>query len=171
MDKIAEKSKDFPTLVRKFIGHYGLFAANGVFAVLSAVSFIKKVNLSIIISVLLGVTISATSEIIQGFTEGRTLALTDVILNVQGHISGISLALLFVLLFKVKRSENIKQNITSFITFLGLAISSILLYFIFSEKYESVEVCTTVESFVLAIWFIIEGVYILIKYNKLKNKN
>ena len=32
LDKIAEKVEDFPTLIRKFFGHYGLFAANGVFA-------------------------------------------------------------------------------------------------------------------------------------------
>ena len=167
MDKIAEKSEDFPTLIRKFFGHYGLFAFNGFFAILTLFSFLKTSTLPIIISVILGVIVAVLSELIQGATDGRTLSSTDAILNVQGYLSGVAVALILCLFFSFKRTENFKNSVTSYIIFLTASILSIIIYFIFSSKSESVEFCTCVEFFVVSLWIIIEGSYLV--YKRIKN--
>ena len=167
MKEIAEKSADFPTLVRKFVGHYGLFAVNGFFATLSAFSFIKKSMPAILISFLSGVIISLLSEFIQGFTDGRTLSFTDVILNVQGNISGISIALIFSLTFSFKNNECFLKNLKSYLIFILISIVTILIYCAFSKKSESVEVCTIVEIIVVSFWLLIEGIYLIFKRKKL----
>ncbi|MBO5712706.1 MAG: VanZ family protein [Clostridia bacterium] len=170
MDKIAEKSEDFPTLVRKFFGHYGLFALNGVFAILTAVSFIKLRFLSIIIAFISGVAIASSSEIIQGFTDGRTLSITDAILNVQGNVSGIAVGLILTLFFKDNSTLLPLENLKNYLLFLSLSIISILEFFIFSEKYESIEFCKFVDVIVIAIWLIVEGAYQIFKFKNLKSR-
>ena len=170
MDKIAEKVEDFPTLIRKFFGHYGLFALNGFFAILTLLSFIKKPLLPFVFAGITAVFVSAVSELIQGGVEGRTPSVTDIVLNVQGFVSGSSVSLILYLLSEDKKVQTLKDNVISFFANLTLILLSILAYFIIANKSESIDFCATVEILVTFIWLIFEIIYILIKLKREKIK-
>lgn len=167
--KIAEKSEDFPTLVRKFIGHYGLFALNGFFGILTFLSFSKSSVHAICYSALAITVISSVSELIQGATIGRTFAVTDIILNIQGYVSGSAIALILHLFTKRKRYETIYVSINSYALFLLLSILTLFLFYAISDKSESINACTSVEVIVITVWLIIEGLYITVKHRKHKH--
>ena len=168
IENLAQKSEDFPTLVRKFIGHYGLFALNGFFAYLTYFSFSKTSVHAICFSALTAILISTVSELIQGSVEGRFASLTDGILNVQGFVSGCGISILLTYLSSKKRSEILYVKFVSFITFLSFVLLSLFFYLTVTDKTESIEFCTIVEIIVTSIWFIIDGVILLTKLIKSK---
>lgn len=93
------------TIVRKLIGHFGLFFIDGVFAYLTFVSFVKakKSWIPLVISLSVTLVFSFTSELLQLFASGRAMMLTDVIFNYAGAYTGIMLV--YMLMNKKKAKE------------------------------------------------------------------
>ncbi len=80
-------------LVRKLIGHFGIFLIDGVFAYLTTISFIKlkKSWMPLLISIGAMIILAALSEIIQLFASGRAGLLGDAIIDSAGALIGISI--------------------------------------------------------------------------------
>ena len=86
------------TLVRKLIGHFGLFLADGVFGYLTFSSFIikKKRWLPLLISLAVMLVLSISAEMLQLLASGRAMMLFDVIFNYAGAFTGITLVYLLI---------------------------------------------------------------------------
>ncbi len=82
------------TIVRKVIGHFLIFMADGVFAYLTAVSFfrLRRGWMFLLASALAMILVASVSEIIQLFASGRAGTLVDVILDSAGAFLGIGLS-------------------------------------------------------------------------------
>lgn len=70
----------------KFIGHFTLFALDGLFAYLFFCTFKKRAVLRVVVFVLFGAALSALGETIQMFVEGRYPSFADVLLNYGAYL-------------------------------------------------------------------------------------
>jgi len=93
------------TIVRKLIGHFGLFFIDGLFAQLTLVSFIgaKKNWIPLVISLGVMLLLSITGELLQLLASGRAMLFTDVIFNYAGAYTGVMLV--YLLMSKKKSKE------------------------------------------------------------------
>lgn len=171
VNQISKKVDDFPTLVTKFIGHYGLFALTGVFGLLTFISFTKTSVHAICYSAVTVTLISITAELIQFNTEGRTFSFSDIILNIQGYVSGSAISMLLNWIYNKKRQEHLQISITAYIVFILFSILTLFLYYAISNKIESVEICTVTEIIVVSVWIVIEGILLILKNNSIKKQN
>jgi VanZ family protein len=82
------------TIVRKVIGHFLIFMADGVFAYLTAFSFFRfrRGWMMLLVSALAMIFVASVSEIIQLFASGRAGTLVDVILDSAGAFLGIGVS-------------------------------------------------------------------------------
>ena len=102
----------FSNIIRKLFGHFGLFMMNGVFTTVSISYFslilnLKKKKLSIIlISLVIGVSISFLTEIIQLSIQGRSGEFTDALIDVSGYIIGFAISYL-IAHFKLLKTPKI----------------------------------------------------------------
>jgi len=92
-------------IVRKLIGHFGLFFIDGVFAQLTFVSFVRtrKNWIPLVLSLSTTLVFAFTTELLQLFASGRAMMLTDVIFNYAGAYTGIMLV--YMLINKKKAKE------------------------------------------------------------------
>lgn len=106
---------DFFYKVRKGIGHFGAFLVLGIFSTFTWILFIsrKKLPLSIMISIILGFVIAATTEIIQYFIPGRCGTLADVLLDFSGFmISTLIISLCYIVNEMIAYIRSIKEKST-----------------------------------------------------------
>ena len=94
-------------VIRKLIGHFGLFAIGGIFTVLTF-NFMKgtyKDNFTIkVISLFsIGLMFAFISELIQLATPNRAFAFTDVLIDYAGYLSFGGLTYLFCYLHQRKQ--------------------------------------------------------------------
>lgn len=169
-NQISKNVDDFHALVRKFIGHYGLFALTGFFGFLTFASISKTSVHSLCLAAISATLVSIISELIQDNTDGRFFSVSDIILNVQGFVSGNAVALVLFWIYERKRRENFYASVTAYLTFALFAILTLFLYQAISQKIESIEFCTIVEIAVVSLWLITEGVFLIIKYNLTKKQ-
>lgn len=81
----------FTYVIRKLIGHFGLFLVDGVFVSLTFYLYVKsekRMNfwLSSLFVLLIGTLMASTSEMIQIFVSGRIGSIYDVLINVGGYL-------------------------------------------------------------------------------------
>ncbi len=111
------------TFVEKFVGHYLLYAANGVLAFLTAYFFcwdekksVKSIIIWLVVFIAIGVALSFLGELIQYlFSATRGASLSDAGLNIGGFMSGFlitGLILLIIRLVKRHRQKNLQNNLT-----------------------------------------------------------
>lgn len=162
VNQIAQNTQDFPTLVRKFFGHYGIFTLIGLFGTIFYLLTFSKPTTFSIVTILSGIVVSSLSELLQYFSDGRSSEFTDILLDFNGYLTGLFL-LLSALVF-VKTNKYFISNLITLIT----SFLSILAYVLFSKKYESITICFYFFLFFLTLFVIVY----LIKYliYKLKNK-
>lgn len=106
---------NFAAIIRKLVGHFGLFALDGFVSTLTAYEFLKdskfKNNLVLFgSSLLLGLLVAGVSELIQIFTPDRYGSFFDILIDFGGFILGFGIAisiLLFESLIPFKKEENI----------------------------------------------------------------
>lgn len=92
--------------VRKFFGHFGLFAINGILTVLVCYLFIKKRNLGIMLVVVHGLLISSMTEILQLFAKDREGTIKDVLIDCAGYIFGlIFIIIIYMIIKKIKTNK------------------------------------------------------------------
>ncbi len=98
-------------VMRKLVGHYGLFGLSGLFTTLTfifvndAMSLHKKEIL--ILSLFCGISLAFLSELAQLFTPGRYMSPIDMLIDLAGYISfgGI----VFLIAYLSYRKKNKKQ--------------------------------------------------------------
>ena len=103
----------FTNIVRKLVGHFGLFAVSGVLSSLAiylAFSPMKwsKYYLLIIMSLGFGLLMGITTELIQLNVPGRSGEFRDVLIDFSGYLLGFLIILLIV--FLVIRHNQKKQQ-------------------------------------------------------------
>lgn len=97
-------------VIRKLVGHFGLFGVSGVFTTLTFVfandALEKRKKDIIICSLISGLIIAFISETLQLFAPGRAFAITDVLIDYAGYIlfGGIAF-LISLLIYRKKRKE------------------------------------------------------------------
>ena len=79
-------------LVRKLIGHFGLFFVDGLFAYLSFNSLFKaNKGKLLIITISVIILIAVISELLQNLAIGRAMQVSDMMIDISGGILGITI--------------------------------------------------------------------------------
>ena len=105
-DKVNTKRPEFASLIRKLIGHFGLFAANCFFGLISFYLIKTKKFTDIIIAGSVGVFLSAFTEFLQLITEDRNSTISDVFINLGGCLFGLIISQIFILIGKKIHNRN-----------------------------------------------------------------
>lgn len=86
--KVDIADPTYKMLIRKIIGHFGLFLFSSLFGVLSIICYkpnIKRKSYALIITFLIGVALGIFTEVIQMFQEGRGPAIEDTLIDILGY--------------------------------------------------------------------------------------
>lgn len=98
----------FSSVIRKLVGHFGLFLVNGLltslFIYLLKGFFLKSYWIDIIISLSFGLFVAALTEFIQIFTPGRSGEFLDILIDYSGYILGAGIIVLIIYLI-LKREK------------------------------------------------------------------
>lgn len=97
---------EFSSVIRKLIGHFGLFGLNGVLTTLALFFSTCEEKFyttkhGIFLSLAFGFTIASLTEIIQLVTPGRSGEFTDVLIDFSGYL--VAFFIVFLILKLVKR--------------------------------------------------------------------
>ncbi len=138
--KIGGKPMDidmFRGFIRKFVGHFGIFAFIGLMLNLSLIQFMDR-RPALLISVVYCFILASFTEFIQSNTPGRYGAFSDIILDTQGSLLAIfGLSTIFAVLdFLEYKMEFFNFIAISFVSFLFE-----LFYFIFNEGNVNQAIC------------------------------
>ena len=93
------------TVIRKLVGHFGLFGVTGVFTILAMLfteeGIEKRKIQTIVLSLPFGFSVALFSELEQLFTPGRFFTFNDVLIDFSGYIllGGITF-LIFYLIYR-----------------------------------------------------------------------
>lgn len=98
-DKINEKRiQKWQSLTRK-IAHYVIYAVGGIIIYYMIIAYSENSKITIkkiIFTLMLGVTNAIFDEIHQFFSDGRTMQISDVIIDTLGIGTGISIAIIII---------------------------------------------------------------------------
>lgn len=102
---IDPSNETFKMLVRKLVGHYGLFLLTslmGIFSILCLKEKRREKYILLITSILLGVAVAFLTEYIQGFSEGRGPSVKDSFIDIAGYLTPVILYICvnFFVIFK-----------------------------------------------------------------------
>lgn len=90
-------------LIRKMIGHFGIFLLDGVLGILTIKSWLKVNALpQLWITLGIGLGVASLSEIIQLFAPERGPSVYDVFLDFSGYILGVLVVLVIINLLNKK---------------------------------------------------------------------
>ena len=109
-----ENHDSFATFIRKAFGHFGLFVISGLLSPLALYLVINPFKWSkhffnVIIGLVFGLIIAATTEIIQLSVPGRSGEFTDVMIDFSGYILGALIVglILFLVLKKMRKKADL----------------------------------------------------------------
>jgi len=120
-DTITPQNFDkFAFDVRKLVGHFGLFAASGIFSTLALYLFLKDKKVGyflwqLCMTFAFGFVVATTSEFAQKFADGRAALWTDVGIDMLGYFIGVLPVILILLIRKspIFFRSNYKKNQTA----------------------------------------------------------
>lgn len=103
---------DFASIIRKLVGHFGLFAFDGVFSTLAIYYFVIdrkwfKIYMFIILSLALGLLVAIISELAQLITPDRYGSWADVGIDFGGYF--LAFLIVFLILFFSKKLQSQKS--------------------------------------------------------------
>lgn len=104
---------DFHLFMRKAAGHFSLFLITGVFGSIFFYSYLtddKKIRLSILFSMSLGLLTAGLSEFIQLFVPGRSGIFTDIMIDFTGYVIGTMLVIGVIYLVKYIKTKKTHKN-------------------------------------------------------------
>lgn len=107
-DKVNTKKPEFISLVRKIVGHFGLFAVNAFFGLAGLYLLFSKKWFNLVITIAIGITLAIITEILQLHTEGRNYSIKDMLINSTGCIFGLGVAYLTIHIYNRKCSIMVK---------------------------------------------------------------
>ena len=104
---------EFSSVIRKLVGHFGLFFTSGIFTTLS-IKFIyydlkKNYWIFLIISASSGLFLAILTEIIQLFVPGRSGEIRDVFIDFGGYIFPL-IIISIVVYFTSKKTSDIEKE-------------------------------------------------------------
>ena len=117
---INESNYDiFSNIIRKLVGHFGLFVISGLFSSLSIYYWLKDLKwyrfyFGIIISFAFGFLLASLTEIIQLNVPNRSGEFTDVLIDSSGYLLGLGIIVLILFLVirhKTKHNQSNKESI------------------------------------------------------------
>lgn len=96
-------------VMRKLVGHYGLFGLSGLFTTLTLIFINDGMSLHkkeiLIISLFCGVSLAFLSELAQLLTPGRYMSVIDMLIDLAGYISFGGIAFLIAYLSYRKKMK------------------------------------------------------------------
>lgn len=106
----SENIESFSYVVRKLVGHFGLFLCDALFVSITFYSYhslYKKPNLwfSTLLIFLVGGFFASISEMIQVFIPGRVGSFEDVLIDMSGYF--LALLVIFLIYFFKQRSKKL----------------------------------------------------------------
>ena len=88
-------------ITRKLVGHYGYNVLIGLFGFLTIYLFKKQHgNICLVISIVLGLVIAISGELLQYIPASRGPSIVDAMINFGGEVSGILISLLLFSWYK-----------------------------------------------------------------------
>lgn len=112
-EKLTEaQSQRLSHNVRKLIGHYGLFAIDGILGLTFFFSLDKNKKYEILFACLSGLSVAIIAELLQLFPEGRSCEVLDMLINFSGYLTGVLVTIIVGSIYlkaKKRRSRNGKQ--------------------------------------------------------------
>ena len=96
--------------VRKQIGHFGLFAIDGIIGFLFFLSLDLKTKNKIIILISTGLTAGVVAELLQLIPKGRNCQFSDMLINSGGFMSGALVSFVILLIIKKIKSSKKKKG-------------------------------------------------------------
>ena len=119
---------DFASFLRKLVGHFGLFSAMGLFGFLYLFKQ-TKTRKAVLIDLSATISIAIVTETIQYFMPSRIGALSDVILDAQGAVSAVSIAVAIISLqSRIKRGKK-RKHIAYYVLIPALVFATLFLLF------------------------------------------
>ena len=108
-----ENHESFATFIRKAFGHFGLFVVSGLLSSLAIYLVFNPLNWSkywllIVISLVFGLAMGITTELIQLNVPGRSGEFRDVLIDFSGYLFGF--LIIFLILFLIIRKQNKKHQ-------------------------------------------------------------
>ncbi len=168
--KISGKPMDLETFrafIRKFVGHFGIFAFIGISFNIALDQIMNK-KISISISVVYSFLLAILTEFIQSKTPGRYGAFSDIILDTQGALLSIfGLCTLFSVL-------NFLREKLSVFNFVLISTSSILfeiLYVFFNDGNANANICNCLFIMFSAYMFTLDLVMMVLTHRALKKRS
>lgn len=100
----------FTQVIRKLIGHFGLFAVDGLissWAIYLSSAYIKKYKhlYGLLFSLFFGLFIAGLTEVIQSFIPSRSGEIVDVLIDFSGYLLGTGIIALIIFL-RYKRTKD-----------------------------------------------------------------
>lgn len=95
---VDPSDETFQMIVRKLVGHFGLFFLTSLFSVFSILTLKQKSKEKQIIlftSILLGITLAFLTEYLQGFSEARGPSIKDSLIDLSGYFLPLLIYLIF----------------------------------------------------------------------------
>lgn len=108
---VPENMGEFHGFLRKFIGHYSLFALNGLlgFFTFKLLLSEKKWFLPLIANLSVGLGMSILTELIQVFIPQRAGLITDVFIDFAGYLTPLLIAYLILLFIHIHKNRKTKK--------------------------------------------------------------
>ena len=138
----------FTGLMRKFIGHFGVFAAICLFGAVAA-SMLKRSWIFLIADIVLTFFVALISELIQLSSPERAAQLSDVILDSLGAAMG---AIVFIAIYFLVLSIR-KKPLPRFSALASIVYTVLItvLFAFFHDKSKSIKVCFIIYSVITLI--------------------
>ena len=101
-------------LVRKLVGHFGLFGVSGILTILTFIfghEDFDKMKVRIVInSSVLGLSVAFISELLQLTAPGRAFAFTDVLIDFSGYLLFGGITFLIYCLIRRRNQKKAKEE-------------------------------------------------------------
>lgn len=109
---VPENIGEFNGFLRKFVGHYSLFALDGLvgFFTFKLLLSEKKWYLPLIANLSVGFGMAALTEIIQFLIPDRAGLITDVFIDFAGYLTSLLIAYLILLFIHIHKNRKIKNR-------------------------------------------------------------
>lgn len=102
-DEISWSYEDVHHFTRKAIGHFGSFLLCGFFGLLTFYSFLHHQKNSLFWTIIVGIVVAFSSEMLQLISEGRSCEFKDMVIDTSGYLLGMIISLLIIIIVNKKK--------------------------------------------------------------------
>ena len=106
-DKVEFDYEVIHHITRKLVGHYGYNLLIGIVSLIMIYNFKGIGKISLLISLILGLFVSISGELLQYLPASRGPSFGDAMINFGGEVSGILISLFIILIIENKKKKEI----------------------------------------------------------------